>query len=73
MTGEYVEAFRSPDGRTLIEHLGGVSWSDAPIPLRFHKCKTQTRGWTNYLTETRRCACGAVSLDGSDWIERNSR
>ena len=59
-----------------MEHLDGVSWLDAPIPHRIHRCWAQTRGWIGFsLIE--RCACGGVRHHGPRrarlWLEKNSR
>jgi len=71
---EYVRGFEDPFGKTMIEHLDGVPWHQAPKPRRWHRCWPQTRGWMNYFTTVDRCACGAVRLDDSPpWINRNSR
>ena len=60
-----------------IEHLNGVSWKDAPIPLRWHKCWVQTRGWSGLFHRIYRCPCGAITEylghDNVAWDERNSR
>lgn len=72
-SAEWVEGFRAPSGEVEVEHLRGVPWYDAAVPSRFHKCRPQTRGWSNYFTRIFRCACGAISRDGRNWDERNSR
>lgn len=56
-----------------IVHLDGVPWHEAPKPHRFHRCHAQTKGWVNLLTLVRRCACGAIDIDGMGWTEKNSR
>ena len=56
---------------TVVEHLAGVSWSKAPLPRRWHRCRAQTRGRTN-STPVRRCACGAIDL-GLGWDRKNAR
>ena len=55
-----------------LEDLNGVSWSDAPVPPRWHRCKAQTQGLlpTGWVY---RCACGAISSDARWWSQRNSR
>ena len=60
-------------GLEFLEHLGGVSWADAPRPRRWHRCKPQTRGFFHGRM-TYRCACGAAAVDWPEiWINRNSR
>jgi hypothetical protein len=59
---------RTSDGG-YVESLGGVLWADAPLPPRWHRCTTQTRGWIG-LNWIERCACGATKLDGR-WIGKN--
>lgn len=60
-----------PHGMGYLEHLGGIGWSDAPVPHRWHRCRPQTRGWMQCFVE--RCACGATRLDQSHWMQRNQR
>jgi hypothetical protein len=63
------DALAEADRRLGIEHVGGISWREAPIPRRWHRCWTQTSGHG-----VRRCACGALSYDDLPrWIEKNSR
>lgn len=61
----FVKEYESKTGETMIEHRDGVSWHEAPTRLRcllgFHR--TQTRGWTGYFSQTRRCSCGAMARD----------
>lgn len=71
--GAFIKTYDDEHGRTQIFDLDGVSWHDAPIPERRHKCSTQTKGYINYFTSVYRCACGAISKDGRRWDERNSR
>lgn len=64
--------------KTELFDLDGVSWHDAPIPPRWHRCWPQTSGVVNYFTTVERCACGAINFDaarqGSDyWMRRNDR
>lgn len=61
---EYVLERETEFGRTSIENLDGVSWTDAPKPRRFHRHWAQTRGWINWFSLVERCACGAIRLDG---------
>ena len=56
----------------ITEHVDGVSWLDAPIPRRFHKCEPQTIGRHNGRVISR-CACGASRLDEFAWFNKNSR
>lgn len=52
-----------------ILHKNDIPWYKAPLPRRFHRCKTWTSG-----VGIRRCACGAMKVyPYPDWIERNSR
>jgi len=60
------------NGKLRVWHLDGVEWLHAPLPWRWHKCKPQTRGVIGFET-VYRCACGAISNNGLDWIEKNSR
>lgn len=70
----YVLEHRSPDRSTEISHLDGVPWHQATIPPRLHRCWAQTKGWTGYITETHRCACGATRTSSHQrWWDRNSR
>lgn len=55
-----------------LEDLDGVSWLDAPLPRRLHRCRAQTRGVMPSGT-VYRCACGAMSRDERWWSRRNSR
>lgn len=61
------------DERTRLWNLDGVSWHDAPIPKRWHRCSPQTYGVVNWFSIVERCACGAIRLDGRGWGERNTR
>lgn len=71
---DWVLDIESPDMKTKIEHLSGVSWSKAPLPRRVHRCTPQTRGWIDYFTEVQRCPCGAIRGAGDPrWQEKNSR
>ena len=61
------------NGPDYIESAGGIDWCDAPLPRRFHRCRTQTRGWLRF-SYVERCACGATRLrPGKFWIGRNER
>lgn len=72
-TADWQLDYRTEDGSVETEHLGGVDWMDAPLPGRWHRCRPQTRGWVNHFTRVYRCACGAISMDGRHWDERNQR
>lgn len=53
--------------------VGGVSWADAPIPSRFHRCYAHTTGWAGF-DQVQRCACGAIrNTRFRGWLEKNSR
>lgn len=55
-----------------MEDLDGVSWHEAPLPRRWHRCRAQTRGFI-FNSYIERCACGATWLLDGRWIEKNSR
>jgi hypothetical protein len=69
LTAEWVRTFQN--GPEYVESLGGVMWSNAPLPLPWHRCRPQTRAWLG-LDYVERCPCGAarMSPDGP-WLERN--
>jgi len=67
--GTWITEYDSDD--TVVEHLDGVSWSEAPLPRRWHRCRAQTRGRTGFIL-VRRCACGAIDL-GLGWDQKNAR
>lgn len=50
----------------------GRHWHEMPIPRRWHRCQAVTLGSDEGMN-VRRCACGGISLDGSPWMERNTR
>lgn len=51
--------------------IDGVTWHKAPLPRRWHRCSTWTRGYL--MGQIDRCACGAVRYGGSgSWFDRNS-
>lgn len=62
-----------------LEHINGVTWNMAPVPVRWHFCTAWTRGWTGLydLRYIERCACGAIRLDGQGrptvWANKNTR
>ena len=49
-----------------------MDWFEAPLPWRWHQCRTQTCGVINSAF-IERCACGAVRMNHGSWLERNSR
>ena len=67
MTTQWTRAYEN--GTDYIESLNGVEWNKAPLPLPWHRCRTQTRGRLGF-DYVERCACGATRLSGH-WIERN--
>lgn len=69
----YVQEYKAPDGSVEVHNLNGISWIEAPIPRKWHKCWVQTWGWTGYFNKVYRCACGAISNDRKVWIEKNTR
>lgn len=69
MSGIHPDIVILDDG---VQHRDGVCWYDAPVPWRWHKCRTQTAGWVG-LTRYERCACGAVRRNGREWFDRNTR
>jgi hypothetical protein len=69
MTARWVRTYSS--GGDYIESLGGVLWSDAGLPLRWHWCVPQTRGRIG-LTYSERCRCGAIRLRPTGlWLDKN--
>ncbi|MEV0830879.1 hypothetical protein [Nonomuraea rubra] len=48
-------------------HRDGLTWYDAPVPPRWHRCFAQSA-----LGGTRRCPCGAMNI-GSGWAFKNER
>lgn len=63
------EAMAEREREMGITHVDGISWFDAPVPPRWHRCKVQTAG-----LGAQRCACGAIRRSGlRHWMERNSR
>lgn len=56
-----------------MRHLDRVPWWEAPIPRRFHLCRAWSTGYVHWLTSVDRCACGAISIGGHRWMDRNSR
>jgi hypothetical protein len=61
------------DGLESVADLDGVSWFDAPVPSRWHRCTAQTKGFFRDSGVVHRCACGAISRGDGYWMERNSR
>jgi hypothetical protein len=59
------------DGYDFIESIGGVGWSDAGLPRRWHRCRPQTRGSVRHRY-TERCACGGMRLaPNGPWLNHN--
>jgi hypothetical protein len=54
------------------KHRHGVSWMDAPLPPKKHKCRAQTKGYVRMFDEIKRCACGATWIQGG-WTGVNER
>jgi len=65
--------YKSRDGKTVHEHLDGMSWDMAPLPRRLHRCTPQTRGKTDRVASIERCACGATALNNGPFFDKNSR
>jgi hypothetical protein len=64
--------YMSPHGDVALWNRDGVPWPDAPLPPRFHRCKAQTAGWTNWFEFIERCACGAARMNRHPlWINKN--
>ena len=61
----------SPVTLYYVQHKDGIWWFDAPLPRRWHKCKTHTIALLG-TGLIRRCRCGAISWNGGMWIEKNS-
>jgi hypothetical protein len=59
--------------RTRVWNLDGVSWSDVARPRRWHRCSAQTYGVMDWFTVVNRCSCGAISMNGGPWDNRNGR
>lgn len=68
----YVVEYENLEYCLTVKNLDGVSWADAPLPRRWHRCWAQTvcmdRG-----TFIARCACGAMQMNGDGWGLRNER
>lgn len=60
------------DSYRQSDHQDGVPWHEAPIPRRLHRCKAQSDEWFGF-TLYQKCACGAVSVNGRRWLDKNSR
>lgn len=57
-----------------FRHVDGVTYLDAPLPGRWHRCKPQTfLDWCGAVVS--RCACGGYrnSKLGNRWRDKNSR
>lgn len=56
-----------------IEHRDGISYEDAPLPRRWHRCSPWTTG-RKPSGVIFRCACGAIAYsDTSEWFWVNDR
>lgn len=67
------ETIASVDAVVAAASLDGIPWYEAEIPCRWHRCKTQTKGYAGSFT-VYRCACGAIRLNGrGPWRDKNSR
>jgi len=67
---------RWDSSRTCVRNLDGVSWHDAPIPKKRHRCWVQTWGTINWFDDVYRCPCGASARAGRGgwgWVEKNTR
>lgn len=58
-----------------IRHFGGVSFREAPLPRRWHRCFTQTFCMFGTFGRIERCPCGGYRNEflSSRWQDRNSR
>jgi hypothetical protein len=58
-----------------VVNVDGVTYLNAPLPRRWHRCKPQTIGYFGALGTVYRCACGGYrnSKLGRRWRDRNSR
>lgn len=61
----------SPITLYYVQHKDGIWWFEAPLPRRWHKCKTHTIALLG-TGLVRRCRCGAISWNGGMWIEKNA-
>jgi len=73
----YIEDTHLPAGM-VSKSLDGVSWYEAPLPPRTHRCWTQQWAFLRDGTFVRRCACGAISMNDYDqrdvyWMDRNEK
>lgn len=57
-----------------ITDRDGISWHEAPLPPRRHRCEAWTKGQSG-LTLVERCACGGIRIGGpyGMWDEVNQR
>lgn len=53
--------------------LTGKLWSEHPVPLSDHECRTAQLGYVVMDVLYERCACGAIRRNGDEWTERNTR
>lgn len=70
-------SLRPKKTETNLTHVGGVPYSHAPVPRRWHSCKAHTSGTVTRPDEpthaVEMCACGGLRVDGGKWDGRNSR
>lgn len=64
--GRYIEAYRARDGGTVLAHLDGVPWWEAPAPPAGHRHWVQTWAWIGG-EQVERCPCGAMRFEGGPW------
>lgn len=64
--------------RAMVHDTNGVSWHEAPLPWRWHRCQAWTLAVVTSdddesLTFIDRCRCGAIRINNGDWFNRNIR
>jgi len=64
--------FEADESDDLL-NVGDVWWYEAPIPPKRHQCETHTSGTVRHVGMVQRCACGAIKVNDSPWLDRNSR
>jgi hypothetical protein len=55
-----------------VRQRRGIPWYCAPLPHQLHECSVWATGQL-HVGVIHRCACGAFSVDGVDWFNRNER
>lgn len=62
-------------GQADIRHRDGISWINASVPRRLHRCWVQTEGVLGGPLGDlyQRCPCGAVRRNNGYWMDRNAR